>query len=398
MKINGTGCSLVDNLYSPVDFSSDRYNKWTADRGVKDGLITGGLIFGDDLEVSSGKFYNTILDEITGGKLVPVKNVGGPAIVAMIHMAQLLSGSGHEISFYGSRGNDPDGKFITGSLEGMDIDITAYIKTEGRTPFTDVLSDPSYNNCNGERTFINYIGAAADISGKELHDSFFEADILIFGGTGLTPRIHDDLSFLLKKGREGGCITCVNTVFDFRNHKKSPDKRWPLVDRDEDFSLIDVLIADNEEALKISGRSRKIEAAEFFINAGVKSVIITHGSEDIICSSDGSLFDESGTFTMPVSAEAGLKMRKASAVEADTTGCGDNFAGGIYASLVEQLSALEKSGKPSLKKAVALATVSGGFAGLYKGGVYYEKSPGEKLGLLKPLLEAYRRQTGEDDE
>jgi len=280
----------------------------------------------------------------------------------------------------------------------MEIDITAYKKTKGRTPFTDVLSDPSFNNLNGERTFINYLGAAKDISGRDLPGSFFNADMLIFGGTGLTPSIHDDLSFLLKKGKKDGCITCVNTVFDFRNHKKSPETRWPLVEKDEDFKFIDILIADNEEALKISGKNRKIEAADFFINAGVKSVIITHGAEDIICSSDGSFFNESGSFTMPVSAEAGEMMRMASAADADTTGCGDNFAGGIYTSLVEQLSAPEKPGNPSLKEAVMLAAVSGGFAGLYRGGVYYEKTPGEKLRLLEPLLEAYRRQTGVDHE
>ncbi|MBI9107896.1 MAG: carbohydrate kinase family protein [Spirochaetales bacterium] len=393
MKINAIGCSLIDNLYSPVDFSSEGYRKWSAENGTKNGLITGGLIFGDELEASSGTAYNDILKEIIGD-LKPDKNIGGPAVVALIHMAQILDNEKHQLGFYGSRGNDLNGRFITEKLKSFGIDASGYITVEGKTPFTDVLSDPSYNDNNGERTFINYLGAAGNISGRTLPESFFNADILIFGGTGLTPGIHDDLSLLLKKGRERGCINCVNTVYDFRNQKKAPDKRWPLVEKDQDFKLINLLIADNEEALRISGKSTKKDAAAFFLDMGAAAGVITHGAEDFICFSNGSLFSEKGLFTMPVSAESGRKMRKTSAAVADTTGCGDNFAGGLYASMTGQLMGT----KPSLKKAASFGAVSGGFAGLYRGGVYYEKYKGEKLDRLHPLLKAYEEQTGEKHE
>jgi hypothetical protein len=45
-----------------------------------------------------------------------------------------------------------------------------------------------------------------------------------------------------------------------------------------------------------------------------------------------------------------------------------------------------------------MGIVSGGFAGLYRGGVFYEPRPGEKAERLKPLTEAYRKQTGESHE
>ncbi|MCF6334737.1 MAG: carbohydrate kinase family protein, partial [Spirochaetales bacterium] len=221
-----------------------------------------------------------------------------------------------------------------------------------------------------------------------------DADILTYGGTALTPGVHDDLSYLLRKGKESGCRNFINTVYDFRNQNLNPDKPWPLVSSVNDFKLIDLLIADNEEALRISGMESKKETLEFFSEKGVHSVIITHGAEDVLCYSDGFFFIEKGTFTLPVSISAGEQMRNLSAgTPADTTGCGDNFAGGVYASSALQLQK-NSNNKPSLKQAAAWGVVSGGFAGLYRGGVYYEESQGEKLEKLKVLFNEYRQQIG----
>ena len=99
---------------------------------------------------------------------------------------------------------------------------------------------------------------------------------------------------------------------------------------------------------------------------------------------------------MPVSESAGNQMRALPADSgADTTGCGDNFAGGVYAAAARQLES-NKEGKPSLKQAAAWGIVSGGLAGLYQGGVYYETRPGEKLERLKLLFKDYKNQTGDN--
>ncbi len=362
------------------------------------GIITGGLVFGEDLEKSSGEKYKDILNEITGGGLSPDKNVGGPAIVALINITQMIDRNEISIGFLGARADDENGRYIAEKLSSFDIDLSGYVVLDGQTSFTDVLSDPSYNDNNGERSFVNYIGAAGKLSGRDIDDSFFDADILIYGGTALTPGLHDDLSFLVKKGKEAGCLNFVNTVYDFRNQNLNPDKPWPLVDEERDYRMIDLLIADNEEARRISGLYSKEEAIVYFAERGVRSVIITHGSEELICYSDGLLFKEMGVFTMPVSESAGDHMRALPAGStADTTGCGDNFAGGVYASTALQLQNIINK-KPSLKQAAAWGVVSGGFTGLYQGGVYYEKKQGEKLEKLKILFEKYKQQTGESFE
>ncbi len=398
MRINCLGCSLVDNLYSPVNFNSSAYERWTHGNTSGIGLITGGLVFGEELERSSGEKYENILKEIIGKNLSAEKNVGGPAIVALINVAQITYENKIKPGFYGARADDENGRYIADKLGCFGIDLSGYVIVEGQTPFTDVLSDPSYNNNNGERSFINYIGAAGNLSGKDLDVSFFNADILIYGGTALTPGLHDDLSLLLEKGKEAACLNFVNTVYDFRNQNRNPDKPWPLVDKDKDYQMIDILIADNEEARRISGMDSKEDAITFFAEKGVHSVIITHGAEDLISYSDGTFFMEEGLFTLPVSMSAGDQMRSLLTESiADTTGCGDNFAGGVYASTALQLQDIGHN-KPSLKQAAAWGIVSGGFTGLYQGGVYYEKKQGEKLEKLKVLFEEYKQQTGCDFE
>ena len=72
-----------------------------------------------------------------------------------------------------------------------------------------------------------------------------------------------------------------------------------------------------------------------------------------------------------------------------TTGCGDNFVGGVIASITNQLHAGIK--KPDLADAVRWGIVSGGFACFYMGGTYFEEYPGQKLERLRPYYEEYLR-------
>lgn len=81
-------------------------------------------------------------------------------------------------------------------------------------------------------------------AGDKIDDDFFGSDIVVFGGTGLMPQIHDNLTSLLKRAKSKGCITIVNTVFDFRNEKDKPTEKWPLGESEESYGYIDLLITD----------------------------------------------------------------------------------------------------------------------------------------------------------
>jgi len=91
---------------------------------------------------------------------------------------------------------------------------------------------------------------------------------------------------------------------------------------------------------------------------------------------------------MPVSQKVVNKLKNAQG--GDTTGCGDNFVGGVIASVVTQLQNGAKH--PDLLEACCRGVVSGGFTCFYLGGTYFEEKAGEKRAKMEPFYDAYRKQ------
>ncbi|MCK5737444.1 MAG: carbohydrate kinase family protein, partial [Spirochaetaceae bacterium] len=269
-----------------------------------------------------------------------------------------------------------------------------YSESDLPTPSTDVLSDPEFNKGRGERTFINTIGAAGAYEPESLPDDFFDAEFLLFGGTALVPPLHDNLDSLCRRGREAGAFVMVTTVFDFRNEARLQGRPWPLVD---DYKNIDLLVVDREEALKISGKASPKTAMEWFLDRGCNGVVITQGADEILMGTPGSSIrflspERSAMPTCRYADEvvAGLTKKR------DTTGCGDNFVGGVIDSLAHQLAG-NSSRKEALnmEEAVISGIAAGSVALTCLGGVYYEEKPGQKYQLMKPYFEAYHRELGE---
>jgi sugar/nucleoside kinase (ribokinase family) len=214
-----------------------------------------------------------------------------------------------------------------------------FLKSKKPTPFTHVLSDPDFDNGHGERTFINNIGAAWDLTPEFLPDAFFESDMVCFGGTAITPKPARQPPFVAGKSKKQRAFTLVNTVFDFRNEKQNPGKPWPIGNSELSFPNIDILIMDKEEALKISGKSNVSEAINFFA-AKTSAFVITQGAEPVIFYSDGKVFEKE-TGSLEVSKEVTQKIQNKE-YNGDTTGCGDNFVGGVIASVANQIKKLSK--------------------------------------------------------
>jgi sugar/nucleoside kinase (ribokinase family) len=259
------------------------------------------------------------------------------------------------------------------ALEKTPVNIQSYKKSSGKTPYTLVLSDPDYNNGEGERVFVNSIGAAWNFKVESLSVDFFDADIILYGGTALVPNIHDNLHILLKNGKEKGAVNIVSTVYDFRNEKHHPGKPWPLGNSKLSFPWIDLLITDNEEALKISGQKTIKQAATFFIDNGISAFIITNGAQNISIYSNGEKFQKLALTELPISEAVSFDLQNYTG--GDTTGCGDNFVGGVLASVSQQMD-LERM---DLSEAACWGTASGGFACFYPGGTYFENKRGEKF-------------------
>ncbi len=390
-RISGTGCSLVDYLYKPIDFSSDSFKKYLSKMPGDGGLSPGKLVFTEELEKFAGNTYPVIRQDITEGIKPVARNIGGPSIVSLIHAAQLLHSQPAEVLYYGCRGNDHACHFIQQKLASTPLKAGYYKTVDRFTPFTDVLSDPGYDDGHGERIFINNIGAAWGFFPADLDEDFFSSHMTVFGGTALVPNIHNDLKYLLMKAKTSGSVTIVNTVFDFLSEKENPEDAWPLGDSIETYSYIDLLITDREEALRHSGCKTADEAIAFFKQAGTGAAIITHGRHPVIFFSNHELFGNMEHGKLPTSEKVIDDIRNNPALAGDTTGCGDNFAGGVIASIASQL--LQKSGPTiDLFSAIALGVASGGFACLYHGGTFYEQFPGEKSQLVNMYYKAYLKQ------
>lgn len=389
VRISGVGCCLLDRIYDNIYFQSEAFRKYWSKRAGDGGLEPGKLTFEEELERFSGESFATdILPLLTQGRKADKENVGGPCIVALINASQLAYRES-EVRFYGCRGDDGVGENLMQKLMQTKLDLSHYrIQKDSETASTSVLSDPNYAGGHGERTFVNTIGASWHYLPDEVDDSFYESDICVFGSTALVPRIHQGLTAMLRKAKQKGCITVTNTVYDFLSEKERPGQRWPMGDSDESYSLIDLLLVDHEEALRLSGKDDIPSAIAFFCEKGTGAVVVTNGAENVWLWADSRLFGKIEQQTMPVSAAVGEALKQGR--KGDSTGCGDNFAGGVIASIARQKS----EGRESfdLLDACRWGIVSGGFACFYYGGTYLEQHEGEKLSHLQDLYDKYLRQ------
>ncbi len=391
VRIAGVGCCLLDRIYDYVDFHSASFQKFLSKKAGDGGLEPGKLTFEEELEKFAGfSFPSDILPSLTEGREPQKENIGGPCIVALINAAQLAYKE-CAVSFYGCRGDDGVGEELVKKLRQTNLDLSHYRIQKGcETASTSVLSDPNYDNGHGERTFVNTIGASWHYLPEEVDESFYENDICVFGGTALVPHIHDGLCAMLKKAKAKGRITVVNTVYDFLSEKNRPGERWPLGENDGSYQHIDLLLVDHEEALRLSGCKDIPSAIAFFRDKGTGAVLVTNGAHNVHLWADSPLFGKIEKQTMPVSEAVGKTLKQGK--KGDSTGCGDNFAGGVIGSLARQMA---NGNCFNLKEACRWGIVSGGFACFYYGGTYLEEKEGEKFACLQELYDQYLKQEQE---
>ena len=392
MRIAGAGCCLIDSIYMNVSYEDEAFTRVMSVTKGDGGLIEGGLVFSEDIEVFANRPYKEILSELTKGRTPDVENLGGPAVVALVHASQILQSDSVEVSFYGAVGKDEQANHVHQAIAKTPLKGELKVIPNKRTATTDVFDDPTQRDGKGERSFINTVGAAGEYAPDDIPAKFYEADIILLGGTALVPRLHDGLHTVLKKAKERGCFTVVGTVYDFRNEKKAPDEQWPLGDK-ESYTHMDLLVTDEEEALRLSGETEVTDAAKRLIGYGVSSLIITRGALDILVYSNGDSISKCELTSLPVSKYMDDLMAQDPSIRKDTTGCGDNFVGGVLVALAKHRVKKEKS-LINMRDICAYGASSGGLTCTYNGGTFYESEPGEKAALLEPVVNAYLETVG----
>ncbi|KAK7196463.1 pfkB family carbohydrate kinase [Novymonas esmeraldas] len=391
-SISGTGCCVVDYLYTNIDFNSETFKKYQSKKAGDGGLNPGHLSFVEAWEKFAGKPLDEIRKEQGWMRDPDNYNLGGPCIVALVNAAQLTSGVKAKVKYFGGRGRDETGDRIVSILKKTPVDISGYKPMDGSSPFCVCLSDPNYSNGHGERSFAINLGTMAQIGVSHIGDDFFKSDILYFGATALTPVLHDNLTSLLRRGKREGKINVVGTVYDHRNQARNPKGRWPMGESDDSFIFMDLLMVDWEEALRISGAEDIADACQFFVRKGVNAFTITHGAELACAWSSGKLFKPMPISWFPICDAVTKDLAANPSARGDTTGCGDNFAGGMLAFLSEELGKGKTAGELDLAEGVAWGVASGGFACFTVGGTYIEKEPGEKRKHIDRYIQLYKAQ------
>lgn len=380
------GCCLIDSIYRNCSYESEAFAAlWSKQRG-DGGLIEGGLVFSEDLKQFSNRTHQQIIEELSGGRKADGKNLGGPAVVSLVHAAQILASDHGDVTFFGAVGDDEDAALVRSIIAKTPLQAVLKTVIGMSTPTTEVFDDPSKRNGKGERSFINTIGAAHEFSSDDLSPSFYDADIIILGGTALVPALHNQMDEILRKAKEHNCITVVGTVYDFASEKKSSVDRWPL-GASPSYPYIDILVCDEVEALKLTGTQTVERAAQKLMGFGTGSFIITRGALPMLAWSSGVLIEPTALTTFPVSAYMDKLMEQDPSLRKDTTGCGDNFLGGVLVSIVRQK---ERSSLLSMTDIFTWGAASGGFACTYHGGTYLEAEPGEKEKQLLVVVQAYK--------
>jgi sugar/nucleoside kinase (ribokinase family) len=155
----------------------------------------------------------------------------------------------------------------------------------------------------------------------------------------------------------------VNLVYDFRSEISAPGKKWKLGTVDDAYPYIDILIADRDEALKTSDTPSVEDAIRWFLSQGTSAVVITEGARAVRLAAGKGGFAPLELQAMPICEEIDRELAAHPERRGDTTGCGDNFAGGVIVGLAEQMVTLPR-GKVDLRECVILGTAVGGFATL----------------------------------
>ncbi|HVO20715.1 MAG TPA: carbohydrate kinase family protein [Anaeromyxobacter sp.] len=382
MRISGVGCCVLDALYdvSPGEGEACMARHLSREHG-DGGLVRGAAVLRRSLEAFAGRPVAELVAEIGGGAPANLK-LGGVAAAAAIAAAQLLSGEGIEVRLYGNLSDDEDGALVRRLLARTPVSTDRMGTRAGRFPRTYILNDRDAHG-HGERSFICETGTseALAVAPGELDRDFFRSEVTLFSAMWWEPLLHADLTRLLRECKRAGSVTVVSTAFDpARGPVRS---RWALGDSDEAYRYVDALVMDRAEALLHSGEADLGPALDFYRRAGVGACVVTQGVDPVHYWSRGGTFARAdGQLPIP---EAILRDKATGELPTgDSVGCGDNFAGGMVASIALQL----RGGRGlSLPEAVFLGNLAGGIASTHSGGVLDERRPGEK----RELVERYRR-------
>ncbi|MDB2404943.1 adenosine kinase [Alphaproteobacteria bacterium] len=252
-----------------------------------------------DSQVAKNIFEKLIDTEIKGGGSVANSMTGFSAL-------------GGKSAFIGRVGNDTMGESFVKNMNELNIDFLGRDKSQTPSGNCTVIVSP-----DGQRTMATYLGASVELSDKDLDfDKLEHAKIIylegyLFDADGAR-MCFDKLGTVLKKSNTKIAFT-LSDIFVVERH------RTELFDFVK--NKVDILFA-NEEEIKYLMQNDDLDYCINNINKFVDMVVITKGENGAVVCVNNEVYSADAKVINVV----------------DTTGAGDQFAGGFLYGLSQGYS------------------------------------------------------------
>ncbi|MBL7201145.1 MAG: carbohydrate kinase family protein [Anaerolineae bacterium] len=249
------------------------------------------LVTGEDVTPRFGQVEKLVDDYVI--------EMGGSCCIFACQAAKL----GLRAGILGRVGDDGFGRTIIHRLEECGVDARR------------VIVDPTLKTglgialCQGDdRAILTYPGSLSAIEPEDVTDGYLaSARHLHHGSFFLHTRLRPHMPDIFQRARDLGLSTSLDTNWD-------PDERWNSNLADV-MPLTDIFMPNEQEALRISGRSSLEDAVAEFHGWGIPLVVVKRGAAGAWASDGGR------TWTCAVTAVSG----------GDSVGAGDSFDAGFLA-------------------------------------------------------------------
>lgn len=288
MKIIGIGNALVDLLTQIEEDST---------------LETLNLPKGS-MQLVDGENSKKAIDSTSSFKRTIAS--GGSAANTIHGLARL----GTPIGFIGKIGRDEMGTFFKDDMNQSGIE-TYLLESDTPSGVALALVSP-----DGERTFATFLGAAVEMTEKDINSSVFENyDILHIEGYLL--QNYSLISQAIKAAKEKGLLVSI----DLASYNVVEDNRDFLNEMIDNYT--DIVFANEEESKALTGLEP--EEAVRSLQSRVDIAVVKTGAE-------GSLIAMNGEITK-------VPANKVKVI--DTTGAGDLYASGFLYGLINNYAPYE---------------------------------------------------------
>lgn len=241
----------------------------------------------------------TFADDTQQVQTIAVK-AGGDANNNAIDMARL----GNEVYYVGCIGSDMLGDFLIANARASGVNMDYVMRRSGLEQSKSLI----LINADGKRTFLQNPGTSNAFCFEDCRLEILDrVDLLQIGGAFHLPAFDGDGSAkLLSRAKEKGIITSMDVTSDRSG-------RWKGI-LDPAYPYLDYFLPSIEQAEKIAGTDEPEKIADYFLDRGVRNVVVKLGSQGAFFKNHETAF-YTGVY------------RDLEIVE--STGCGDAFCAGF---------------------------------------------------------------------